>query len=178
MADTARERAFEAWYENPSGTDAFYAGWDAHAAHTAIAAPDSGAQPAPPPESVAPASPPKEAEAAPSLADALRACLAAAGAGAKPAPPPESVSPMTSPPAAARQAGVSDPGATLDDLVNDLLANTPEGFGGDVAAEVIAVRWVRHLEARVAELEALASDAQIGAIAAQIRDEIDGQAAE
>jgi hypothetical protein len=37
------------------------------------------------------------------------------------------------------------------DLTNDILLNAPESFDGDEAADVIAVRYVRHLEAEIAE---------------------------
>lgn len=37
------------------------------------------------------------------------------------------------------------------ELTNDILLNAPESFDGDEAADVIAVRYVRHLEAEIAE---------------------------
>ena len=40
----------------------------------------------------------------------------------------------------------------LDELTNDVLQHAPETFDDDVAAEVIAVRYVRHLEETVERL--------------------------
>jgi hypothetical protein len=56
------------------------------------------------------------------------------------------------------------------ELTNDILLNAPESFDGDEAADVIAVRYVRHLEAEIAKhAEPQPAPELAGAMAALIK---------